>query len=284
MKASHRKGRRLHTLGQVPQRPSGGTEGLRPARWGAAPHVSCGQRTLYPEPARFARPTCLVERCGYIYLDGGALVITGTVCKAVVRINGPYGVQIRNVFHARIKTAFEVEDVEEALADWEDYLVDFYTPLLGRLGAGTTVVDAVLYQCGECTQGEFEPDIELGIVPIDIESEDTGEVFPMQVAVVLTATTARLKSRGRKFLGPIPEALAAGGYLIGSFLIEMADVLAVYIGDFGVEALNWEPGIWSYATTRGQPSPECPTFRPFVGGFVRNLCGTWRRRKPGVGA
>jgi hypothetical protein len=93
----------------------------------------------------------------------------------------------------------------------------------------------------------------------------------------MQADTAFPRTKGRKYVPGIPEGQVVDGLIIAGQLVNLALLLAEYVGVIpaGVTAVL-TPGVISRVTE---------TFRPFLAaGSITDIPAYQRRRKPNVGA
>lgn len=104
----------------------------------------------------------------------------------------------------------------------------------------------------------------------------TGDILPFQDACVLSIRTGipGRRYRGRMYIGPIVEGDQASGILTAGFLTSAAAFVTAMQGAFGsTDQFQWM--VWS--DTGGFANPVTNV-------LIRDLLGTQRRRRPGVGA
>lgn len=151
---------------------------------------------------------------------------------------------------------------------WQTYIESMYIEIQGAL---SDVWQTQSMELSKLEGGHWVPYDE---VTIDVGGQNTGEVAPFYVAVVLIAHAVVLRHIGRKFLGGIPKAIINGNELGAAQVAAFTAALAAYLTpvEFG-DAPVLTPGIVD----------KVGMFHPFVGGVISSLLGTCRRRKPGQG-
>lgn len=202
-------------------------------------------------------------------------VANGDVLKAVAQYVLDDGSIVQNVFHF-IAEFLTTQSGAAVMGAIQGYLEDIYDDLLASI-SNTTVADPYTVHKVEwdAVDGQWETTELVGTDDSPTTFTGTGDWYPNQVSGVLTANTARPKSRGRKFLIPFLETGAIGNDIVSAVLTAMGLALNHYIADQAIDVDNrLSPGV---------PRTAANEFLPFSNGVVNSLLGTQRRRKPGVG-
>jgi hypothetical protein len=197
-------------------------------------------------------------------------VAVGSVVKITARLRWAGKVDVQNVYHAQLASgsALDDGDARDDLAAW---LETIYTPLLGEFPTSLVFEDIDFYNVSQ--------DYPMGVEPWPTLTAGTGalDIQATGVAAVITAFTFYVRSRGRKFFGPLPETSVLDGVLTSATMINLASAAAAWIFPFvgGTSGQTWNPGIITRVTS---------LFREFRDAVVRNIPGYQRRRKEGVGS
>lgn len=169
------------------------------------------------------------------------------------------------------------QDDNDVCAAIEDYVEDMLTSLLTHIASAITMqLDYVHEMVWNGTKGLWEVNRLVGTVEPASTFTGPSEQLPWQNAAVLTANTARPKTRGRKFIPGMTEGGTAGdSEWTSTVLTNLATALANYLADETISAGN--------DLIVGVPSTVDGNFYPFTDGEVNEIVGSQRRRKPGVG-
>jgi len=195
----------------------------------------------------------------------------GDIIKIVTRMRSATGEDILNVFHYR----WEGDPIDdstgfETLRNHMDAIFDI---IASDIPADVAFIDI---DCTNVTQEIFYgtdpwPSLTVG--------GGSGDTMPEQCCALVTATTNRSKTLGKKFLGPFIEAANSDGTWYGTLLSALANFAAAYIADVTVTdvgafipvLVHYVGNVLTYVTD-------------IVGNGTSNQVFTQRRRRRGVGA
>lgn len=147
-----------------------------------------------------------------------------------------------------------------------------------------TIVDDAEFTNAEIDRIEWETDHwetkeNLPTAVISLQGTETSQPGPNGVGPVLTATTERPQTRGRKFLPGLYETGATDNDLIGSVITALIAMGVEWATNAAVTgSAELVPAI------AGQSGPSAGLIYPIVSIIVNTLLGYQRRRKPGVGS
>lgn len=197
-------------------------------------------------------------------------VAVGDVIKVTARMKWALAVDVQNVFYAQLSSGSGVSD-DDCKDDLTAWVESMYTVIVGIMPSTLEFIDLDYFNVTQASPMgvDFWPALTAGTG--GNETEATG------VAAVITAFTTLVRTRGRKFFGPIVEAAIDVGLLNSTTMVALASVMALWITPFtgGTSGETWTPGVWRRIALAFQ------AFRDVV---VRNIPGYQRRRKQGVGS
>lgn len=198
-------------------------------------------------------------------------VIVNNVIRVTARMKWNATVDIQNVFTARLSSGTSIDD-DDAKADLAEWVDDLYTEIVGMFPSDLTFEDLDFYNLtSEAPMGTLSwPTLTAG-------TGGTTEIAATGVAIVITAFTSIVRVHGRKFFGPVLEAMVDAGYFNSTALAYVASCIAVWITPFtgSTTGETWTPGIWRRVAE---------SFAQFRDAVVRNIPGYQRRRKANVGS
>jgi hypothetical protein len=176
-------------------------------------------------------------------------------------------VTIQNTYQVR-NIGGEVDELD-AVTDVTDLLEGLYTLLAGIL--------SILYVVQRVRVINVSDDTDVGIggfADPTPGTNNTGYTAP-QVCYGLNLTTVKLGNRGRKFFGPVAEALIdSNGVLSAGTITALTNAGSYMVTDQVMTNSTWEFGI--KGTVDG-------VWRKFVGYSAPATAVTQRRRRQGVG-
>lgn len=200
-------------------------------------------------------------------------VTNNDILKLVVEGVLPDGSIAQNVFYLLAELAAPQADqtVLNALETWVEAA---YTELIG------TIVDDVTFNDITCDIIEWvvdgwETSYHVGTEDVDLTPTSTDDWLPNQVSAFATFNTERPKSKGRKFTFGFSELSMSGSYLSAGTVTAMVDFAAEILTTITLAPFN--------TLTPGIVRTAVELFLPFTSAVVTNVCGTQRRRRPGVG-
>lgn len=203
-------------------------------------------------------------------------VAVGDVIQAVASLLLTDGTTALNIFHYRLDgdTAQVEDDVMVAIAT---LLNNLYTDLQPLISDGC-VVNPILFNivAFNATEGGWRKTRELGYKTPTWAPTNIADVFPNQMAAVISAATAIPKRIGRKFFAGFAENQATGGELIGTALTALAAA--------AVDYMAWGPMGGSNYLVPVIPDANSAVSNGITAVTANSIMGTQRRRKPGVGS
>lgn len=188
-----------------------------------------------------------------------------------VSVEGQYNnvIEVVNVFHLRKVGGGEIDEAD-VIDDMVEILETLYQ-LLQNILSVLWVVQRV-----RVTNQSDDTDVGSGLFVDSTPGAVSTAIGVPQVAAGLTLTTSRLRHRGRKFFGPIPEALAdPSGILTAASILTLADV-----GDLMTTQQSAVNGVWEF----GIIANDTGLFLPFQSYSISTTAVTQRRRRLGVGS
>lgn len=170
-------------------------------------------------------------------------------------------------------------DNSEVLDDFVDWVTNTWHALWDAIAADTATIVKVAVD--RVTQGGLVLE-NIGESSLDLPGAVASNINAAADAAFLYASTARPKTRGRKFVPGLADAHFASGYLSGSALAVMGGLLIEYLAPVigATSGVRYEPGV------RSNPAPPASaTWQPFTGtGVTTDRPCYQRRRAPGVGS
>lgn len=199
----------------------------------------------------------------------------GDVVKAVSEFVFPDGTIGQNIFYYELAgdTPQDDDDIKDAITAAIDAL---YT-LIDDCISDQIVVNPMAFTIVGWSIEEMKwvTEANLGYSTPTWAGANIADPFPNQIAAVLTAATARPKSRGRKFFPMFAENQAIVGDLIGGALTALAAAGALWLQNLPLGGAN---GLWPMV-----PSTLDGAKLGLQSVEVNSILGTYRKRKPGVG-
>jgi hypothetical protein len=197
-------------------------------------------------------------------------VAVGDVIKVTARMLWAGAVDVQNVFYAQLSSGTTISD-DDCKDDLTAWVESMYDVIDGHMPSSLAFVDLDYFNVTQDSPMgvDFWPVLTVGGGGTDIQA--TG------VAAVITAFTTLIRTRGRKFFGPLTEAVVADGLIDSGVMIDLTSVGVLWITPFvgATSGETWTPGVWRRIAT---------AFKAFRDGVVRNIPGYQRRRKQGVGS
>lgn len=178
-----------------------------------------------------------------------------------------FGQEVLNVFHC---SSTGDHPVDEAVIDITQKLDTIYATIDQSMANDLAFSSIVLKNLTQdFDMGEWEwPNLATGASATD--------PLPAGVAGLITLPTARLKTRGRKFLPGLTEGDTDNGVFNVTFFNEMVTFASHLTNTFiGVE--SGDPYAFGVVDSS-------QVFWPFVSAIVSNIPAYQRRRKQGVGS
>jgi len=199
------------------------------------------------------------------------------IVRVTVRFINVVSGDIENVYHFYAGGAVtdSDQDITDAIADYmETAYTGINTVMHGDNDPYDIKVDVVTYAGGRETvvRNIGQQGWTMATPPAG-----TGDLMPSMDACIVTFRTPRPKSRGRKFIGAITEAVNASGSFSGNPVTYLTNYAADILTNVGTLTSDLVPCVLSqYGTT--------PQFAlAITEAIVNTVIGTQRRRRKGVG-
>lgn len=200
----------------------------------------------------------------------------GDFIKVTYEVTLHDGSIAQNVHYFRAVLLTQLPNVQ-ALIGIELWIEAAYGNLSGSLPATTTqnLCTAQIIEWS-ASLGRWEVTELIGYFTPTISMVNAADELPNQSSAFATFTTARPKSRGRKFVVPFGEDTQDGTYLTAAALSDMVDFADDVLENIVFDVLEYfVPGV---------PREAVNLFLDFTGAVITNVLGSQRRRRPGVGA
>jgi hypothetical protein len=194
--------------------------------------------------------------------------------RIVVRMTDINGSSIQNAYHYQHTGSGSVAEgafliaVESEMASMYGYIEDNIPDSLTPLDITCDVVDF--------SGGELVVLRNVGTIAFTTWNGGTatGDGLPQGNAAVVNLPTYEAGVLGRKYIGPLVEAVQNNGILGSGILADLATYAADFIGGFDASAEPFSPGVMSTKLAQGV----------LIASAVLNaVVGYQRRRKSGVG-
>jgi len=197
-------------------------------------------------------------------------VAVGDTIKVTARMVWAGAVDVQNVFYAQLGSGAGITD-QDCKDDLTAWVESMYTVIVGAMPTSLAFVDLDYFNATQhVPMGvDFWPTLTAGTGSTEIQASG--------VAAVITAFTHLVRTRGRKFFGPLIEDAVDSGLLNSATMIALASVMALWVTPFtgATSGETWTPGVLKRLTN---------AFWSFRDAVVRNIPGYQRRRKQGVGS
>lgn len=190
--------------------------------------------------------------------------MTSVIQKCVLKGTIASVVQIRNVFYAQV----EISGPSLIPTIWGEYLDGIWFNIKPMFSIYLQYNSFEVY---DLVDGEWIIDGEYEYATGG--TDDTGDLMPNSVAVVLVGKVLGYRGFGRKFFSGLSESYTSGNDLATTLLENMVLAAAAYVAP--LDGLN---GVLGPGIVDKQMA-----FHSFTTGLVSSLLGSMRRRKPGIG-
>jgi hypothetical protein len=197
-------------------------------------------------------------------------VVTGDILKAVTTLRTATGEDIQNVFHWRyVGDAVNELTVNSAIKAALDGMFDNIEPAI------PSDVEFVNIDITNVTQQIF---YGTAFWPSQDFGGGTGDTAPEQLCALVTGTTNRSKTLGKKFLGPFVTSTLTDGVWTNGFVAALGAFMQDYIADVAIAGLGYlRPVLVHYVNNVMTYLTE------IIGGHTGNEVYTQRKRRRGVG-
>jgi len=195
----------------------------------------------------------------------------GDIVKAVCSMHVSTGDDVQNVFHWR----YVGPSASDALVN--DALLEYVDDMYGLIQAGMPA-DMTFWSIDitNVTQEIFYGAYDW---PGQISGGGSGDTMPEQNCALVTASTIRSKTLGKKFLGPFIESNNADGVWAGGMVGSLASFAAAWLTDIAVDVAGaLQPVVVHYVAN------QIVYYTDLLASHVTNAVYTQRRRRRGVGA
>lgn len=199
-------------------------------------------------------------------------MVIGEILRATVNYSMPGASAVQNVFFWQLGGA-AISDTQAAgfVADWLELAWGARWEAMSSNDVELVDADLLILDSAGVTVRN------LGTVAVNVVGDVTEDEETVASSYFMQADTAFPRTKGRKYVPGIPEGQVVDGLIIAGQLVNLALLLAEYVGVIpaGVTAVL-TPGVISRVTE---------TFRPFLAaGSITDIPAYQRRRKPNVGA
>lgn len=201
-------------------------------------------------------------------------VVLNDLLRTTVNFTLADGTLYQNVY-THIRTGVAIYSDAEHIAFIKTWCEDMYNEIAPQVQQNVTEALSYVDKIG-WSGTEWEVTENIGVFTPTFNPGNTNDAMPNQVSPYVLFKTARPKSVGRKFLFPMTEGSFVGSYLS----TPLVTALVAYAAD----AVNAIPIITSNTLEPGIVRTSYNEFLPFTVAVVTNVCGSQRRRRPGVGA
>jgi len=207
-------------------------------------------------------------------------VAHGDIMRAVVNITLPNLVVANNVFYYQLEDELAEGPTDNAILNaMQGQLQAIYEEIKGAMVDEAEAVD-VDVDVIEWDGDSWENVENLGNRAIGKVGVATADMSPHGVAALLTGTTQRPQTRGRKFWSGIAEDMFTDSDAGGSLLTFLLNTGIQWLTEKLIAGTSARlvPGVV------GQSGGAAGTFLPLLTAVVGSLASYQRRRKPGVGS
>lgn len=126
------------------------------------------------------------------------------------------------------------------------------------------------------SDGKWQVTENIGTFTLSFTGSDAGEIYANQISPFIVFKTTRPRTVGRKFMFPFTEQYYLGSIIDGTLVTSLVAFAAAAMVDISIGALA--------DLVVGVPRTVEDVWYSFTAAVVTNVCGTQRRRRPGVGA
>jgi hypothetical protein len=203
-------------------------------------------------------------------------ISNGDIVKLTSSFTLEDGTIMQNIYHwrAAVASVYGNPTITAAIQTWiEDALDNFEGGCSDTVAANLHSVDQVEWVEEE---GLWKVVQNLGTFVPSFTPASALDPMPNQVCPCVVFKTPRPRTTGKKFVFPFTEGSYDGSTLSASLVTVLTNYAADVLTNITLAPLNdLIPGV---------PRSAYPVFYDFYLGVVTNICGSQRRRKPGVGA
>lgn len=201
-------------------------------------------------------------------------IVAGDILRTSMNFTLDDGSLYQNVYHHQ-RTGIGILSDAEHVAAISTWAATMYGELASQIQQsvveGLSSVDLV-----EFVAGRWEVVENIGTFVVPFAPLNVNDAMPNQVSPYVLFKTARPKTVGRKFLFPMTEGSFDGSYISGTLVAALVAYADDALANIVIQVLdNLVPGV---------PRTGFDVWLPFALAIVTNVCGSQRRRRPGVGA
>lgn len=197
--------------------------------------------------------------------------VLNDVIRASVKADYDFADDVVNVFWFRLTTVIDGSDATLEV-DAVAIIESLFANIAGSIGSKLAQDNVTLINK---TQDEF-----IGEAALTTNFNGAGDVLPLQCAALVIGRTAKPRTQGRKYLGPLPEGVQQDGILTAASRIEFDAFAAEYVAPLSPASGNvWEAGVAKLGA-----GGVLVSFEPFKEGKALGAIRTQRRRTLGRGS